>query len=142
VEPGEERLGEAEGTRGMIVGTGIDITEVDRIRRSLERFGSRFLGHIYTAQEIAYCQARRMRAAESFATRFAAKEAAAKALGTGIGRGVTWMEIEVRREPGHAPTISLTGRAAAQAALLGVQHISLSLTHTAQLAMALVNMED
>jgi holo-[acyl-carrier protein] synthase len=126
----------------MIVGTGIDITEVERIRHSLGRFGSRFLGHIYTAGEIAYCQARRLRAAESFAARFAAKEAAAKALGTGIGRGVTWKEIEVQRAPGHAPTLSLTGRAAAQAAQLGVRHIHLSLTHTAQLAMALVHMED
>ncbi len=126
----------------MIVGTGIDITEVDRIRNSLERFGRRFLGHIYTAQEIAYCEARRLRAAESFAARFAAKEAAAKALGTGIGRGVAWKEIEVRRLPGHAPTLSLSGRAAEQATILGVRHISLSLTHTAKLAMAMVHMED
>ncbi len=125
----------------MIVGSGIDITEVGRIRKSLERFGERFQGHIYTAAEIAYCQARRLRAAESFAARFAAKEAAAKALGTGIGRGVAWKEIEVRREPGHAPTIALSGRAAEHAARLGVRHISLSLTHTAELAMAMVTME-
>jgi holo-[acyl-carrier protein] synthase len=126
----------------MLVGTGIDITEVDRIRRSLERFGRRFMGHIYTPREIAYCEARRMRAAESFAARFAAKEAAAKALGTGIGRGVTWKEIEVRREPGRAPTLVLSGRAAEHAAGLGVQRIHLSLTHTATLAMATVHMED
>jgi holo-[acyl-carrier protein] synthase len=126
----------------MIVGSGIDITEVGRIRKSLERFGPRFMGHIYTTAEIAYCQARRLRAAESFAARFAAKEAAAKALGTGIGRGVTWKEIEVQREPGHAPTIALSGRAAEHAARLGVKHISLSLTHTAELAMAMVHMED
>jgi len=126
----------------MLVGTGVDITEVDRIRRSLARFGSRFTGHIYTAQEIAYCEARRLRAAESFAARFAAKEAAAKALGTGIGRGVTWKEIEVQRKPGHAPTLALTGRAAEHAARLGVRHMRLSLTHTAQLAMAMVHFED
>lgn len=126
----------------MIVGSGIDIAEVERIRRSIERFGKRFLNHIYTEQEIAYCESRRRRSAESFAARFAAKEAAAKALGTGIGRGVTWKELEVQREPGHAPRLVLSGRAAEQAARLEVRHISLSLTHTDQLAMAMVNMED
>jgi len=126
----------------MIVGTGIDLIEVERIRHSLERFGERFIGHIYTPVEIAYCHSRKLRAAESFAARFAAKEAGAKALGTGIGRGVTWREIEVRRSPGQAPTLSLTGRAAARAAQLGVRNITLSLTHTAAFAMAVVNMED
>lgn len=126
----------------MIVGTGIDITEIGRIRNSLERFGERFLQHIYTPGEIAYCQARKLRAAESYAARFAAKEAAAKALGTGIGRGVMWKEIEVLRQPGHAPTLRLSGRAAEWAVQLGVKHISLSLTHTSQIAMAMVSMED
>ena len=126
----------------MIVGSGIDIAEVDRIRRSLEKFGGRFQRHIYTADEISYCEHRRLRAAESYAARFAAKEAAAKALGTGIGRGVTWKEIEVRRQPGQAPFLVLAGRAAERAAELRVRHITLSLTHTAQLAMAVVNMED
>ena len=125
----------------MIVGTGIDITEVGRIRHSLERFGERFLSHIYTPGEIAYCQSRKVRAAESFAARFAAKEAGAKALGTGIGHGVMWKEIEGRREPGRAPTLLLAGRAAEWAAHLRVRNISLSLTHTAQLAMAMVTME-
>ncbi len=126
----------------MIVGSGIDITEVGRIRKSLERFGDRFLHHIYTAAEIDYCQARKIRAAESYAARFAAKEAAAKALGTGIGRGVMWKEIEVHRQPGRAPTLKLSGRAAEWASYLGVRNISLSLTHTAETAMALVMMED
>jgi holo-[acyl-carrier protein] synthase len=126
----------------MIVGTGIDITEVGRIRNSLDRFGERFLRHIYTAGEIAYCQARKVRAAESYAARFAAKEAAAKALGTGIGKGIMWKEIEVQRRQGHAPTIQLSGRAAEWATHLGVRNISLSLTHTAQMAMAMVTMED
>ena len=126
----------------MIVGTGIDITEIGRIRNSLERFGERFLQHIYTPGEIAYCQARKLRAAESYAARFAAKEAAAKALGTGIGRGVMWREIEVLRQPGHAPTLRLSGRAAEWAVQLGVTNISLSLTHTSQIAMAMVSMED
>ena len=126
----------------MIIGSGIDLTEVGRIRHSLERFGDRFMQHIYTPVEIAYCQARKVRSAESFAARFAAKEAAAKALGTGIGRGVMWKEIEVQRQPGHAPVLKLSGRAAEWAAYLGVRNISLSLTHTSQVAMAMVTMED
>lgn len=126
----------------MIVGNGIDLIEVRRIRKSLDRFGDRFLAHIYTAAEVAYCKANRQRSAESFAARFAAKEAAAKALGTGIGRGVAWREFEVQRAPGHAPTMVLSGRAAEIAASLGVRHIALSLTHTAELAMAFVTMED
>ena len=126
----------------MIVGSGIDISEVGRIRNSLERFGERFLHHVYTPGEIAYCQARRIRSAESYAARFAAKEATAKALGTGIGRGVMWKEIEVQRLQGHAPTLRLSGRAAEWASYLGVRNISLSLTHTAEIAMAFVTMED
>ncbi len=125
----------------MILGSGIDLIEVERIRRSLDRFGDRFLKHIYTPGEAAYCQARRIGAVESFAARFAAKEAAAKALGTGIGRGVNWREFEVRRLQGQAPTMVLSGRAAELAFSQGVERITLSLTHTAALAMAVVNME-
>ena len=126
----------------MIVGTGIDLIEVKRIRQSLARFGDRFRSHVYTAGEVAYCDARKVHSDESYAARFAAKEAAAKALGTGIGMGVAWREIEVRRQPGRAPTVALSGRAAARAESLGVRSITLSITHTAEYAMALVNMED
>ena len=122
----------------MILGLGNDITEVPRIQASLDRFGQHFLDRIYTPGEIAYCQARRRSAAQSFAARFAAKEAAAKALGTGISRGVSWREFEVRRAPGQAPQMVLHGRAAASAAQRGVQRLTLSLTHTATLAMAVV----
>jgi holo-[acyl-carrier protein] synthase len=72
----------------MILGTGIDIIEIDRVARSIERFGDRFLHRIFTSGEIAYCS-RKKNAAESYAARFAAKEAGAKALGTGIQHGVT-----------------------------------------------------
>src|SRR5580658_5194201 len=99
----------------MIVGTGIDLAEIGRVEQSIQRYGSRFLNRIYTPAEQAYCQ-RKRNAAESFAARFAAKEAAAKALGTGISRGVTWLEIEVTRLPGQRPTLLLSGRAAAIAA--------------------------
>jgi holo-[acyl-carrier protein] synthase len=124
----------------MLVGTGIDLIEVPRIQRSIERYGERFLRRVFTAEEIAFCR-RKARAAESFAARFAAKEAGAKALGTGIQHGVTWKELEVRRLPGQRPTLHLHGRARAIAGQLGVQHVSLSLTHTAELAMASVQLE-
>jgi holo-[acyl-carrier protein] synthase len=125
----------------MLVGTGIDLIEIDRIAESIERYGDRFLRRIYTSGEIAYCQ-RKKEAAESFAARFAAKEAGAKALGTGIQHGVAWKEIEVRRQPGQRPTLHFSGRAAEIAIRLGVENISLSLTHNNSVAMASVHLED
>jgi holo-[acyl-carrier protein] synthase len=124
----------------MIIGSGIDLTEIPRIQQSIDRYGSRFLDRIYTAGEQAYCL-RKRNAAESFAARFAAKEAGAKALGTGISRGVTWREIEVVREPGGRPGLKFHGRAGQLAARLGVAHAALSITHTADVAMASVILE-
>ena len=125
----------------MIVGSGIDLAEIGRVRHSIERYGSRFHDRIYTAAEQAYCL-RKRNSAESFAARFAAKEAGAKALGTGISQGVGWLEIEVARERGGRPTLHLHGRAAQIAAHLGAARIALSITHTADLAMASVVLED
>ena len=125
----------------MIVGSGIDLTEISRIQHSVDRYGARFLARVYTPAEQAYCM-RKRRSAESFAARFAAKEAAAKALGTGISRGVSWREIEVERQPGSRPTLRFHGRAAQRAATLGVVRSALSLTHTAGFAMASVILED
>lgn len=125
----------------MLVGTGIDVIEVPRIARSIERFGDRFLSRVFTEEEIAYCRSKAAWA-ESFAARFAAKEAGAKALGTGIQHGVTWKELEVRRVPGGRPMLHLSGRARAIAGQLGVQHVSLSLTHTTGLAVATVHLEN
>jgi holo-[acyl-carrier protein] synthase len=124
----------------MILGTGIDVIEIDRIARSIERYGDHFLGRVFTSGEIAYCR-RKRRSAESFAARFAAKEAAAKALGTGIGFGVTWREIEVVREVTGRPLLLLHGRAAQISDSLGVKHSSLSITHTATQSMAWVILE-
>jgi holo-[acyl-carrier protein] synthase len=124
----------------MLIGTGVDLIEIERIAHSIERFGERFLRRIYTDQEIAYCSRKRA-SAESFAARFAAKEAGAKALGTGISRGVTWNEFQVTRNPGERPVLELRGRAGLLAAELGVRAISLSLTHSGSLAMATVVME-
>jgi len=125
----------------MVLGTGTDLIEIERISHSLTRFGERFLQRVYTPSEIAYCQ-RKKNAAESFAARFAAKEAAAKALGTGISHGVSWLELEVVRLPSGQPTLALHGRARDRARKLGVARSSLSLTHSKDLALAVVVLED
>jgi holo-[acyl-carrier protein] synthase len=125
----------------MIIGSGIDLIEIARIQHSTDRYGARFLDRVYTAGEQAYCL-RKRNAAESLAARFAAKEAGAKALGTGISQGVNWLEIEVVREPGGRPGLKFYGRAAERAERLGVRNAALSLTHTSELAMASVVLED
>jgi holo-[acyl-carrier protein] synthase len=124
----------------MVVGIGTDLAEIARVRRSIERFGDRFLERVYTPAEIAYCQ-RKKNFAESFAARFAAKEAGAKALGTGISHGVSWREFEVVRAPSGQPSLVLSGRAAQIAHERGVARIALSLTHSGDTAMAIVIME-
>jgi len=124
----------------MIVGTGIDIAEVPRISQAMERFGERFLLRIFTAGEMRYCDSKANRA-ERYAARFAAKEAAMKALGTGWNHGVRWRDCEVVRKPGGRPTLMFHGKAGEFAAKLGVKNISLSLTHTAEQAMASVILE-
>jgi holo-[acyl-carrier protein] synthase len=125
----------------MVLGLGTDLIEIERVQQSLDRFGERFMQKVFTAGEVAYCQ-RKKHAAESFAARFAAKEAAAKALGTGISRGISWKEIEVRRQPGERPTLHLSGRAAERADAMGVRHLQLSLTHSRDVAMAVVIAEN
>ena len=124
----------------MIVGTGVDLAEVPRIRASIERFGPRFIDRIYTPAEIAYVE-RKANRFERYAARFAAKEAGMKAIGTGWRRGVTWRDFEVANLPSGKPTLRLHGVAAEIASKLGVRHISLSLTHTAELGMAHVILE-
>jgi holo-[acyl-carrier protein] synthase len=126
----------------MIVGTGIDLVEIPRIQQSVDRFGQRFLDRVFTAAEQAYCLRKQRNAAESLAARFAAKEAASKALGTGISHGVSWREIEVVRAPGGRPGLRFHGRAAEIAGRLGVRNAALSLTHTADLAIASVVLEN
>jgi len=124
----------------MILGTGVDLAEVSRIRASIERYGERFVGRVYTAGEIAYVE-RKANRYERYAARFAAKEAGMKAIGTGWTSGVTWRDFEVANLPSGRPTLRLHGRAAAIAASLGVRAISLSITHTAELGMAHVILE-
>ena len=124
----------------MIIGTGVDIAEVPRIRESIEKYGDRFLHRIFTEGEVRYCEAKASRF-ESYAARFAAKEAGMKALGTGWNNGVRWKDIEVVRPKGQRPTIQFHGQAAAIAAKLGSKNIALSLTHTSEQALAHVILE-
>jgi holo-[acyl-carrier protein] synthase len=121
-----------------IVGTGIDIVEVDRIERALTRpaTGARFRARVYTEREISYCESRGRPRYQSYAARFAAKEAAMKAMGTGWNRNVGWSEIEVVRERGHAPTIMLHGKSAEFARRRGIERFHVSLSHTASGAVA------
>jgi holo-[acyl-carrier protein] synthase len=124
----------------MIVGTGTDLAEVDRIARSIERFGDRFLNRIYTSNERAYALSK-ANFAERFAARFAAKEAGMKAIGTGWHGGVRWQDFEVVNERSGRPILRLSGVARQVADHLGVSRIHLSLTHTATMAMAVVLLE-
>ena len=124
----------------MIVGTGIDIAEVPRIRQSIERYGDRFLHRVFTDGEISYCRSK-SNFDERYAARFAAKEAAMKALGTGWNYGVRWRDIEVVRPQGSRPSIVFHGKAAEVAKSLGATNVALSITHTGEQAMALVILE-
>jgi len=125
----------------VIVGTGVDLAEVPRIQASIERFGEKFIHRIYTPREIAYVE-RKANKFERYAARFAAKEAGMKAIGTGWRRGVTWQDFEVANLPSGKPTLLLHGVAAKFAEKLGVKNVSLSLTHTRELEMAHVILED
>jgi holo-[acyl-carrier protein] synthase len=120
---------------------GIDIAEVPRIRAAIERRGQSFLKRIYTPKEIAYCE-RFKNKYERYAGRFAVKEAAMKALGTGWQHGVRWVDLEVVREKSGRPTLSISGEAGKIAEHLGVKHIAVSITHSADQAFALVIFEN
>jgi holo-[acyl-carrier protein] synthase len=125
----------------MMLGIGSDLAEVGRIRNSMERYGDRFLHRIYTEAERASALSK-ANAAERFAARFAAKEAGMKAIGTGWHRGVTWKDFEVINERSGRPTLKLSGVAQRIAEELGVKRISISLTHTAEMAFAVVILDD
>uniref|UniRef100_Q01RT7 Holo-[acyl-carrier-protein] synthase n=1 Tax=Solibacter usitatus (strain Ellin6076) TaxID=234267 RepID=ACPS_SOLUE len=125
----------------MIVGTGVDLAEVDRIQRSIERYGDKFIKRIYTPGEIAYVE-RKANKFERYAARFAAKEAGMKAIGTGWRHGVRWQDFEVANLRTGKPTLLLHGVAARYAEKLGVKNIALSITHTAALGMAHVILEN
>jgi holo-[acyl-carrier protein] synthase len=118
-----------------IIGHGVDIVEVERIRTALQRNGDRFHQRTCTAAEAAYCLAMKD-PAPFFAARFAAKEAVSKALGTGIGPQCSWLDIEVRRKASGEPFVVLHGAGAETAKRLGIARILLSLSHTENYAVA------
>ncbi len=124
----------------MIVGIGIDIEEVERVRQSIERHGERFLARVFTAREIAYVEGTANRY-ERFTARFAAKEAGMKALGTGWSGGVGWRDVEVVNEESGRPRLELHGRAAEVAESLGATRTHVSLSHTRGMAAAQVILE-
>ena len=118
----------------IIIGTGMDATEISRIAEAIERYGDRFVHRVFTEGEIAYCR-RKRDFASSFAARFAAKEAAMKALGTGHSHGVFWTGIEVVRHHGP-PRLTFHAGAAARFSALGATSSLLTLTHSRELAIA------
>ena len=124
----------------MIVGLGLDIAEIDRIEAAIKRHGAPFLERLFTPAEMAYCESHKGKY-ERYAARFAAKEAAMKALGTGWSHGVRWRDIEVAREPSGKPTLRLAGVAADIAKRMDVKNISLTITHSGNLALAEVIFE-
>jgi holo-[acyl-carrier protein] synthase len=124
----------------VIVGLGLDIAEIDRIGAAITRHGTPFLERLFTPREVAYCESHRNKF-ERYAGRFAAKEAAMKALGTGWRYGVRWRDIEIAREISGKPTLHLEGVARQFAERLGVKTISLTITHSGNLALAQVIFE-
>jgi holo-[acyl-carrier protein] synthase len=127
----------------MMISTGIDLIEINRIQKALDRHGDRFLKKIFSEAELERLQRFQTRKVNpgvivrELAARFAAKEACSKALGTGIGP-VSWKEMEVLNEPSGKPTLRLTGKAAQIAGFLGYTSWSVSLTHSREMAAAVV----
>lgn len=124
----------------MIIGTGVDIVEIERLRKIIDRLKDRFIVRVFTAGEQKFCRNHR-NPLPHFAARFAAKEAVFKALGTGWAKGVTWLDVDVRREGQDAPTIVLHGEAQRLSASKGVHKVHLSLSHSEQWAVAMVILE-
>jgi holo-[acyl-carrier protein] synthase len=124
----------------MIISTGVDLAEVGRIQKALEdpRIGVRFRDRVFTQKEIEYCESKRRGKHESYAGRFAAKEAVMKALGRGWGAQVCWLDIEVARAKSGKPDIVLHNKTAERAEALGIRRWALSMTHTAEHGMAYV----
>ena len=129
----------------MIISTGVDLAEVDRIQAALEdpRIGRRFRDRVFTDKEIAYCEKKKLRGKyESYAGRFAAKEAVMKALGRGWGAKVRWLDIEVARARSGKPDIVLHDKTAKLAEELGIRRWALSITHTKDHGLAFVIAQD
>jgi len=119
----------------MIFGIGIDVVEVERIEKSIAEFGKRFVERVFTQEERAYCESQK-RPAIHYAARFAAKEAVAKAFGTGIGKELSWLDMEIRRRESGEPEMFLTGAGEQFRKNHNVSQIKISLTHAQHYAAA------
>lgn len=124
----------------MILGIGVDLVDIARVEAMLERHGGRARQRLFTDGEVAYCDAS-ARPGQSFAARFAAKEAFLKAVGTGWGEGLGWSEVEVVSTPAGAPELRLHGAALARAEQMGLRRVHLSLTHGEEIAAAFLVLE-
>jgi holo-[acyl-carrier protein] synthase len=124
----------------MILGIGIDIIEVERIRASYEKFGEKFLSRILHPNEISYCLSYKT-PAPFLAVRFAAKEAISKAFGTGIGAQLAWQDMEVARKESGEPYLILYGGGLALLRARGARHVLISLSHTQAYAAAVAILE-
>lgn len=119
----------------MILGLGIDVIEIERIRRVLDRHGDRFLRHVFTQAEKDGAPTSNAVYAY-YAGRWAAKESVSKALGTGIGESCAWTDVEILRGPGGRPVLNLGGRARRTADALGIAHFHITISHEGALACA------
>lgn len=124
----------------MILGIGIDMEDVERVRLVIDRHGERFLEKVYTPREIAYVEDKANRY-ERYAARFAAKEAAMKALGTGWNQGVHWKDLEIVSGPDGCPSLKLAGGALNRATQMGYRRAFVSMSHTRQTVIAQVIIE-
>ncbi len=125
----------------MILGTGIDIIEIERIEKALKRRGDKFLARVYTPAEREECASGSRLQVENLAGKFAAKEAFLKALGTGLAQGVTWKDIAITSGDGGRPAVRLKGRASELAASCGMKAAHLSISHSELSAVAVVVLE-
>jgi holo-[acyl-carrier protein] synthase len=125
----------------MVVGTGIDIVNIDRIEHLMVRWGDLFLGRVFTEREIVWCQ-QRARPPECFAIRFAAKEAFLKAIGLGLRNGIQWTDIEVENDPMGKPMFSLHRKAKEVLESLRIEKALLTLSHDRPYAVAHVLLEE
>jgi holo-[acyl-carrier protein] synthase len=123
-----------------ILGIGVDLVEVERIQRSLDRFGERFMKRVFTEGEIAYCQSMKF-PARHFAARFAAKEAVSKAFGTGIGKAMGWRDIDVHKKESGEPFLVLHGGANLIGEARALKSSWISLSHTDHHAVAMIVIE-
>jgi holo-[acyl-carrier protein] synthase len=119
----------------MIVGTGIDIVEIDRIKRSIIKYSDRFKNKVFTQREIDYCHSQ-ADPAKHFAARFSVKEAVLKCFGTGMAGGILWKDVEVDNKKSGQPTLNLYGKGKELFNQLKIKHIHISITHDKSYAVA------